>query len=69
MTRLPQQPGERLTRSRTVAFTFDGKPENSIPPRPMDRLSIEPLAGDPDPMIRVTFERFRSQSEEKIPLA
>ena len=25
MTRLPQQPGERLTRSRTVAFTFDGK--------------------------------------------
>ena len=26
MTRLPQQPGERLTRSRTVSFTFDGKP-------------------------------------------
>jgi len=26
MTRLPEQPGERLTRSRTVSFTFDGKP-------------------------------------------
>jgi len=25
MTRLPEQPGERLTRSRTVSFTFDGK--------------------------------------------
>jgi sarcosine oxidase, subunit alpha len=28
MTRLPQQPGERLNRARTVAFTFDGKPVN-----------------------------------------
>jgi sarcosine oxidase, subunit alpha len=26
MTRLAQQPGERLDRSRTVSFTFDGKP-------------------------------------------
>jgi sarcosine oxidase subunit alpha len=25
MTRLPEQPAERITRSRTVAFTFDGK--------------------------------------------
>jgi sarcosine oxidase, subunit alpha len=33
MTRLPQQPGERLDRSRTIAFSFDGK-------------RVEGLAGD-----------------------
>lgn len=49
------------------AFAFDGSPENKIPPRSMDRLSIAPLEGT-DPMIAVQFERFRSQSEEKIPL-
>jgi sarcosine oxidase subunit alpha len=26
MSRLPEQPGERITRSKTVNFTFDGKP-------------------------------------------
>lgn len=51
------------------AFTFDGKPENPIPPRGMDRLEVEPLAGDGDPTIRVKFERFQSQTQEKIPLA
>lgn len=51
------------------AFTFDGKPENTIPPRGMDRLEIEPLASGPDPVIRVKFERFRSQTKERIPLA
>ena len=25
MTRLPQQPGERIDRSTSVGFTFDGK--------------------------------------------
>lgn len=49
------------------AFSFDGKPENKIPPRPMDRLTVEKSEGD-DPMVSVKFERFRSQSEEKIPL-
>jgi menaquinol-cytochrome c reductase iron-sulfur subunit len=49
------------------AFSFDGAPRNKIPPRAMDRLTIQPLTGA-DPMIEVTFDRFRSQSEEKIPL-
>lgn len=49
------------------AFTFDGKPENKIPPRGMDRLSVEPIGADG--VVRVKFERFRSQCEEKIPLA
>jgi quinol---cytochrome c reductase iron-sulfur subunit, bacillus type len=33
----------------------------------MDRLQVE-LSGGDDPEIRVKFERFRTQSEEKIPL-
>lgn len=49
------------------AFTFQGKPENNIPPRPMDRLEVEPIGADQ--MVSVKFERFRAQSEEKIPLA
>jgi menaquinol-cytochrome c reductase iron-sulfur subunit len=49
------------------AFSFEGTPQNKIPPRPMDRLAIEPLEGA-DPVIQVRFERFRSQSEERIPL-
>jgi sarcosine oxidase subunit alpha len=30
MTRLPRQPGERIDRSRTVSFTFDGKPVEAL---------------------------------------
>jgi menaquinol-cytochrome c reductase iron-sulfur subunit len=33
----------------------------------MDRLAVELSAGD-DPEVRIKFERFRTQSEEKIPL-
>jgi len=50
------------------AFTFDGKPENKTPPRGMDQLEVEPLSGA-DGLVRVKFQRFRSQAEEKIPLA
>jgi len=25
MTRLPEQPGERISRSKTISFRFDGK--------------------------------------------
>jgi menaquinol-cytochrome c reductase iron-sulfur subunit len=52
----------------TSAFTFDGTPTNRVPPRPMDTLAVE-LSGDPDPEIRVKFERFRTQTEAKVPLA
>jgi len=30
MTRLPPQPGERLDRSKTLSFTFDGKPVTAL---------------------------------------
>jgi menaquinol-cytochrome c reductase iron-sulfur subunit len=52
----------------TSAFALDGEPLNQIPPRPMDRLEVR-LSGDGDPKVRVQFRRFRSQTEEKIPLA
>ena len=51
----------------TSSFDLDGKPTNQVPPRPMDRLPLELTAGD-DPEIRVKFGRFRTQSEEQIPL-
>ena len=52
----------------TSAFSFEGKPENQVPPRPMDRLDVE-LTSEPDPEVRVKFERFRTLAEERIPLA
>jgi len=52
----------------TSAFTLDGTPTNQVPPRPMDRLDVELTAGD-DPEVRVRFQRFRTQIEEKIPRA
>jgi Rieske Fe-S protein len=51
----------------TSAFKFDGTPLNEVPPRGMDRLEVE-LAPGSDPAIRVRFERFRAQAEEKIPI-
>ncbi len=52
----------------TSAFDLDGKPRNQVPPRPMDMLEVE-IAGAGDPEVRVKFQRFRAQIEEKIPLA
>jgi menaquinol-cytochrome c reductase iron-sulfur subunit len=51
----------------TSRFDFQGKPENQVPPRPMDSLIVE-LSKDADPIVKVKFERFRTLSEEKIPL-
>jgi menaquinol-cytochrome c reductase iron-sulfur subunit len=50
------------------AFALDGTPQNRVPPRPMDRLDVE-LSDDPDPVVSVRFERFRTLAQEKIPLA
>jgi menaquinol-cytochrome c reductase iron-sulfur subunit len=52
----------------TSAFDFEGKPQNQVPPRPMDRLDVE-LTSDPDPKVRVKFQKFRTLAEERIPLA
>ncbi len=49
-------------------FALNGKPENRVAPRPLDRLDVEPMQGS-DPTIRVQFQRFRAQASEKIPLA
>ncbi len=51
----------------TSAFELSGKPTNQVPPRPMDQLEVEIAPGD-DPEIRVKFQRFRTQSEERTPL-
>jgi Rieske Fe-S protein len=51
----------------TSAFDLEGNPQNQVPPRPMDRLDVELTSGD-DPEVRVKFQRFRTQSERKIPL-
>ncbi len=51
----------------TSAFKFDGTPLNQVPPRGMDRLDVS-LSDDADPTVKVKFERFRTQSEERIPL-
>ncbi|HMB03605.1 MAG TPA: Rieske 2Fe-2S domain-containing protein [Isosphaeraceae bacterium] len=48
-------------------FDLQGRPMNAVPPRGMDRLDVQ-LSADPDPEIRVKFQRFRSTSQEKIPL-
>jgi menaquinol-cytochrome c reductase iron-sulfur subunit len=49
------------------AFSFDGQPRNQIPPRGMDTLEVELTTGS-DPKVRVRFERFRAQQQEKIPV-
>ncbi|HEV3120360.1 MAG TPA: Rieske 2Fe-2S domain-containing protein [Isosphaeraceae bacterium] len=51
----------------TSAFTFEGKPLNQVPPRPMDQLEVKVSPGG-DPEVSVRFERFRTMSERKIPL-
>jgi menaquinol-cytochrome c reductase iron-sulfur subunit len=51
----------------TSAFGLDGTKKNTVPPRNMDRLKVELTTGD-DPEVRVKFQRFRTQSEEQIPL-
>ena len=51
----------------TSKFDFTGKALNRVPPRPMDKLDVE-LSTDPDPEVRVKFQRFRAQEKEQIPL-
>lgn len=59
--------GSFLCPCHTSAFTLEGKPINKIPPRGMDTLEVAALEGD-NPEIRVKFERFQTQREEKLPL-
>jgi menaquinol-cytochrome c reductase iron-sulfur subunit len=50
------------------AFRLDGTPSNAVPPRGMDTLEVEHVK-DPAARISVRFERFRTQTREKTPLA
>lgn len=60
--------GQRfLCPCHTSAFDLQGNPSNQVPPRPLDRLEVE-MSDAADPEVRVKFERFRSQIEEKVPL-
>ena len=52
----------------TSSFDLEGKPQNIVPPRSMDRLDVE-LIADNDPKVRVKFQRFQPLAEERIPLA
>jgi Rieske Fe-S protein len=52
----------------TSSFNLEGRPQNHVPPRPMDPLDVE-LTADPDPKVRVKFQRFRPLAEERTPLA
>jgi menaquinol-cytochrome c reductase iron-sulfur subunit len=51
----------------TSAFELDGSPRNKVPPRGMDTLEVE-IEGTGDPEVRVRYQRFRAETEEKIPL-
>lgn len=54
----------------TSAFALDGARLNKVPPRGMDRLDVEPFdPSDPSAEVRVRFEKFRTMTEEKIPIA
>lgn len=53
----------------TSAFNLKGERLNKVPPRGMDRLEVEPF--DPKQsgaLVRVRFRRFRTMTEETIPL-
>ncbi|HEX8201077.1 MAG TPA: Rieske 2Fe-2S domain-containing protein [Isosphaeraceae bacterium] len=56
----------------TSSFDLRGQRLNQIPPRGMDQLEVEGVAAmdpqDADAEIRVRFQRFRTMSEETIPL-
>ena len=52
----------------TSAFDIEGRPQNRVPPRPMDRLDVE-LTAESDPKVQVKFQRFQTLAQERIPLA
>ncbi len=52
------------------SFKLDGTRLAGASPRNMDPLEVESFsASDPDPMVRVRFQRFRTNTEERVPLA
>ncbi len=52
----------------TSAFALTGDRLNNVPPRGMDPLDVQ-MSADPSQPIRVKYQRFRTMSEERTPLA
>lgn len=52
----------------TSAFALTGERLNKVPPRGMDPLEVS-MPGGPSRPVRIKFQRFRTMSEERIPLA
>jgi len=52
----------------TSAFDIEGRPQNRVPPRPMDRLDVE-VTAEPDPKVQVKFQWFQTLAQKRIPLA
>ena len=52
-----------------AAFDFDGQAARTRSPRGRWTASTSSSPTDADPEVRVKFQRFRTQTEEKIPLA
>ncbi|HEU5116676.1 MAG TPA: Rieske 2Fe-2S domain-containing protein [Isosphaeraceae bacterium] len=52
----------------TSAFALDGERLNHVPPRGMDPLDVQ-IPADHSQPIRVKYQRFRTMSEERTPLA
>lgn len=50
-----------------AVFGLSGEKRNAVSPRGMDTLAVE-LSKDDDPLVTVLFQRYRTQSQEKIPL-
>lgn len=48
-------------------YALNGRRKNLVSPRDMDTLDVE-LTGSPDPLVSVTFQRYRNLLTEKIPL-
>ena len=54
----------------TSSFLFTGERVNHVSPRGMDPLEVAAFdASDPNAMVRVKFQRFRTMISERIPLA
>jgi nitrite reductase/ring-hydroxylating ferredoxin subunit len=54
----------------TSNFNFQGERLNGVSPRGMDPLAVEPFdPKDPDAVVRVKYQRFRTMAEKRVPLA
>ena len=54
----------------TSSFNFQGERLNGVFPGGMDALDVKPFdPADPDAVVRVKYERYRTMTEKRVPLA